>query len=235
MGNLFSFVSYYSNPLSTIFVGLVALIVYYKQKIDNKKDAANILLLEIESAEKSLKPTRENLEKNGTLISEIFLMPNESWSKYKYLFVKDFTAEEWDTIADFYNYCKLYDDSVRLFNSFFEKNEEQIRVNLQKNAAEFSKEYTTKIISAKTINEKNKLSTQLLDLAVEYQKQYFDINTKRADVFYYTPQKPITDATVYMKYLNTDLTLSTTIGTKLKRMSRSAFIYMLFRRLRIYE
>ncbi len=40
-------------------------------------------------------------------------MPTESWSKYKYLFVRDFDRDERDIIFGFYEQCNTYDETVK--------------------------------------------------------------------------------------------------------------------------
>src|SRR5579859_3713818 len=91
-------------PLVTILVGSTALIIYNKTKDDFKKDAANIILLEIQNAERALKQVTESVNAEPpTLPQNIFLMQTESWSKYRYLFVRDFDWNEWNEITDFYD------------------------------------------------------------------------------------------------------------------------------------
>ena len=52
------------NPITTLIVGFAAYFLYKKQKEDEKRDAANIILLEIESAERQLGVVKENIKKN---------------------------------------------------------------------------------------------------------------------------------------------------------------------------
>lgn len=115
----------------TVFVGLIAFIIYQKQQNDKKKDAATIILLEIQNAEKQLVPAKESILRDGVIKEDIFLMPTHHWEDYKYLFVREFNSRELSDISYFFKQCNSYDGIVKYSNSFFVKNEEQIRKNLQ--------------------------------------------------------------------------------------------------------
>ncbi len=74
------------TPIATLFVGLCAFILYKKQKDDNKKDIASIILLEIQNAEKVLKTAQAQLEKDPPeLPYDAITISTESWSKNKFL------------------------------------------------------------------------------------------------------------------------------------------------------
>jgi hypothetical protein len=197
----------------TIIAGLAALAVYYKGKFDLKRDAANIILLEIQNAERQLKRVKENLSKVGTLMEDVFVMPSESWSKYKYLFVRKFDRDEWDTISEFFNKCSLYDDAVDHSNSCFVKNEDQIRINIQRIFAEFCRDSddTSEILDQKVI-----------DRFKRFRQRY--LKNQSPELGYYSPQKPLTDANIYLADLESTIT-QTTIGNKLKKVATSRFLW----------
>lgn len=67
MNNLWGFL----NALVTFVTGLVAFYVYKKKQRDDKKDAANIILLEVQNAERQLKLVRENIKRD--ILEENFL------------------------------------------------------------------------------------------------------------------------------------------------------------------
>jgi hypothetical protein len=93
----------------TLAVGSIALFIYWKRRLDNKRDIASIILLEIKNAERLLKDEKEQfIKSNEESIGTELLMPVESWSKNKYLFVRDLDRDEWDTITEFYKNCLLY-------------------------------------------------------------------------------------------------------------------------------
>jgi predicted negative regulator of RcsB-dependent stress response len=60
--------------LATVIVGLVALYVYWKQKVDQKKDAASIVLQEIRRASKKLQNAKEIIDKDGIIPETIFAL-----------------------------------------------------------------------------------------------------------------------------------------------------------------
>lgn len=203
------------TPLITLFVGYIVFIIYKKTKDDIKKDAANIVLLEVQNAERLLKQIMLSVNKDIPEIPQnIFLMQTESWSKYRYLFVRDFDWNEWDEITDFYNKCQLYDQSVTYNNSFFQKNEEQIRVNLQRVLADYAKDYSDKICSTQDEKRKEKLQKEYLDKREQYINKYMDKNT----MYLYSPAKPVSDVKLIISSMNSNISLGT-IGIKLKEIA----------------
>jgi hypothetical protein len=196
----------------TFLAGSIAWYLYYKRNKDNKRDAANIILLEIQNAERVLKQVKERVI-TGTVPENLFLMPTESWNKYKYLFVRDFDRDEWDAVSEFYDKCKLYDESVRYNNSFFQKNEEQIRINLQRSLSHYAEIYTEKIFSAQN-KDKQELEKEFLLITDGFQQRYMG----RQGSFLYSPTKPVSDAKARVEDLSSSMS-QTSIGTKLKKLA----------------
>lgn len=200
----------------TLIAGLVALIIYYTQKKDAKKDAANILYIEITNAEKIMKLAKENLEQN--MASEHALSANamhtESWSKYKYLFVRDFDRIEWDSISDFYSKTKLFDQAVNHNQSLFQKNEDQVRGNLQR-------------ILFKLV-ENNPVDVSKIDSDEKEEKKWQNFVKTSGDsynqfmkalfpLYFYKPEKPIIDAKLYLNNINLQIS-ENSVGLKLKKI-----------------
>ncbi len=202
----------------TLIVGGIAYYLYWKQKKDSKKDAANIILLEIQSAERVLMQVGENVRQVGEnvatdILPNKFTLPTESWSKYKYLFVRDFDRDEWDSIAEFYNGCKLYDEAVSYNNSLFQKNEEQIRVNMLRTPADYIREYVDGTPDSDAKAEAQRLEAAFIK-ARSFQKTYLS----RIASLFYSPQKPLRDARVAFESLNKILSQTST-GLKLKKLA----------------
>jgi hypothetical protein len=214
LGNFF-----YSNA----FVGLVALgaatiayRVYSKQKRDTKRDAANIVLLEIENAEQQSE--KVSFDKPFTDINDedVFLMPVASWDKYKYLFVRDFDRNEWDKITNFYRKCHSYDQSVVFHNASLDHNMKQLRVNVQRELAEYASEYASKYAGA---NETDKETVK--QEYIRKRNNFTDLYTgsEKIDpiIFTYIPTKAFIDAKRALSNLETSLSL-TSVGIKLKKL-----------------
>lgn len=60
----FIFSKDYVNATIAVLVGLIAVVLYYKQKFDRKKEAARIILLEIQRAERGIRQVKESLASN---------------------------------------------------------------------------------------------------------------------------------------------------------------------------
>ncbi len=110
---------------SNFFVAIVGLSIFALYKIqlnDNRRDASKTIFFEIKNAEKNLKIINRALCQNPSSLPEyVYTMQVESWSKYKYLFIKDLDREEWDSITDFYINCHLIDRAISYNESFFQK------------------------------------------------------------------------------------------------------------------
>ncbi len=200
--------------LITFTVGLGAYIFYRVQKYDQRKDAANIILLEIKSAERAIKKIKEILS-NEVLASDVFLMPQESWTKYKYLFVRDFDRDEWDAITEFYNKCKLIDDDIRYNNSAFWNDVEEIRANKQRILADYAEALVVKVEKVKAQEEKQKIIEEFKKTTELFDSIYME----RQGKFIYMPQKPINDAKLHIDGLTMNIS-QTEVGQKLKKIAK---------------
>lgn len=190
--------------LVTLIAGLCAYFIYRKGQRDFKMDAANILLLEIQNAERLIITIKEKLKKDNQLPNDVYLMATASWKKYQYLFVRDFDRDEWDTIATFYEKCRLLDEAASQNNSYFQKNEEQARTNLLR----ISADYITQSIDAEEEDRK-----KFLEKARKFQREYLSYPE-----LMYSPQKPLNDAMLYLETIPKNLSL-TSIGVKLKKLA----------------
>jgi len=195
----------------TLVAGLVAYWLYRKKNKDFKKDAANILLLEIQNAERLLRVAKESIKKD-ILEDNAYIMPTESWSKYKYMFVRDFDRDQWDSINYFYNKCELYDQSVAHKSEAFKKNEAEIRSNIHRVTADYIKEL---VDNRGPEGSKQQHKTEVLKKIDSFQDEYLGL---REDLNLYRPNKPVFDAKAHLGGLNENLT-QTAIGSKLKELA----------------
>lgn len=201
----------------TLLAGLVALFIYFKQKDDEKKDIAKILFIEITNAENILKTAKVNLD--NSLPSDFALstksMPTESWSKNKYLFVREFDRLEWDEITEFYNKAELFDQAVEHNKSLFRRNEEQIRINLDRMLAIFTQENPIDVSIIDT-NLKEKKKWENFQKTID--KFYYQFMRGIFPNYFYRPDKPINDAKLYLSNINLQIS-SSTVCIKLKKLA----------------
>lgn len=210
--NIWSFLdSNFVSTLMTFIVGLVAWSTYYIRQRDNKRDAANIILLELQNAERQIKRISERI-KDDVLEENAYVMQTESWNRYKYLFVRDFDRDEWDSISDYYQRCLLIDSSISHQSSLFQKNEEQLRINMQKYFADRMKE----VVEEKDTEKRHSRLSTIREEAEEFLNQMI----KNNDRTFYSPKKPINDVKQNLENWNMSI-LMTSIGVKLKRLARN--------------
>lgn len=90
----------------TLLVGLVAILVYYKQKADRKRDAARLILQEIRYAEQRIRIAKD---RSGEYQLSERILPTNNWSNNIHLFIRKLEETEIDTISRFYAKCLLID------------------------------------------------------------------------------------------------------------------------------
>jgi len=198
--------------LVTLLAAFVALRIYSKQHRDEKSNAAQSVFSEVASAENKLKEIRErffaianpSLESNKVLSAE-------NWTKYKYLFIKDLTPDEWNVVENFYNNCVAYDRAVLENNSYFNHDVKHIFGSLDKYYYEIVKTFHA------TKPKNDKMPKKLSDDLAQFQTRFLQ-NHNAID---YRPQKPINDARVALVALDTNVTLSSA-GQKIKKIAKRA-------------
>ena len=97
-----------SSPIVTLFVGGLAIYLYYKQKIENKRDAAKLILQEIRYAEQQIRSFRDS----GSYPLSTKLLPTNNWHNKINLFIKDLNESEIDLISRFYSTASYIDTLV---------------------------------------------------------------------------------------------------------------------------
>lgn len=226
--------TFFSSNASTSIVATVAAlsayIIYSMRKRDHKKDAANIVLLEISSAEKNIEEAKKMFEQgkidNPEAIrfpEKLRLMPTASWLKYKYLFVRDLSKEQWDAINKFYDNCTAYDEAVEIRDSSFLLNAAEIRVNVHRIVSKYAGE----LVEGLDLNETND------PVVTAKNEKFFEMiqDRKKATVKAlmrqlveeYTPDKPFKDAAYFFSLLPQDF-LNTPTGDRLRVLADRRFI-----------
>lgn len=92
------FLSDYISATTTILAGLLALIVYWKQKSDKRRAAAKLVYHEIIYADQIAKSAGE-IE---GIKYHLRLLPSQNWHLNKHLFTSQFNREELELIDVFY-------------------------------------------------------------------------------------------------------------------------------------
>jgi len=93
------------GPAVTFLVGSFVIAIYYRQKNDNKRDAAKLILQEIRYAEQQIR----NFRDSGSYPLSTKLLPTNSWHDKINLFVKDLSESEIDIISRFYSTTSYID------------------------------------------------------------------------------------------------------------------------------
>lgn len=206
------------SSLVTFAVGLFAYRIYQKQRKDAKQDAATSVVLELKKAEEHLKDAKESIIKDELIKEDVFLMPTTQWERHKHLFSRNLKPEDITELDSFYEKCQLYDEVVKYNNSFFVKNEEHIRSNLQAALADYTKSYLVEFSNATTQNQKDD-AKRLYKLLIEaFAAQFMEEVTSPTSQYFYRPIKTMKDASAIMHTINMNIT-STQGYIKLQTLS----------------
>lgn len=94
----------------TLLVGLIAIIIYVFQKIDNKKDAARTVLQEIRRAEKIISDYKEH----GHFKFTKKIISTNSWADSIHYFIEEIPFENLDKISDLYSIGEYLDSIIKM-------------------------------------------------------------------------------------------------------------------------
>lgn len=207
--------------LTTIVAGLTALYLYNKQKSDNKKDAAKTIYSELVYAERIIGDVKK-IKQNQALLeidATKYILGESSWIKFKYHFINEFDANEWEKINTFFNQRDAFDKTIKDIANLFPKNIEyrtkSIQEELAKLASEQAKEWDS--IDSTNTDAQQKVIKKYENLANTFRTVYVDANTSFK--YLYTPSG--TYSFIEKDLDNIDLTISTSsVGQKLKKISK---------------
>jgi len=90
----------------TLVVGLVAIGLYFRQKNDQRRDAAKLIAQEIRYAEQTIRIAKEH---NYDYYLANKLLPTNSWHKNIHNFVNDLKETDIDLISRFYSHSSYID------------------------------------------------------------------------------------------------------------------------------
>jgi len=190
-------------------VGLVAYLLYLKQKRDKKRDIANAVLAEIQYVEKAIDRVRDYVRDTEKSDISIQIIQQNSWTTHKHIFSSDFDKDEWSLISEFFNNSLLLDKALEQSNSVFDSNATQIRSNMQRGLADLV-EHTVVGMNQDNLEE----SLRTLNERLGY---FSSIYEDKKNEFTFTPVKHINDT---KKILEDIRPVSTsTAGAKLKKLA----------------
>lgn len=224
-----------SSQATTTLIALIAAIgaflIYFIRRRDSKNDAANIILLELKNAERNLEDARKVYEgarsKNPNAVEfpeKLRLMSTESWTKYKYLFVRDFSPEQWEEVSNFYENCRNFDDALELKDASFKLNSAEIRANIQHNVGIYSKELADALKPNPDNDQKiDKINQNIIQEFIVKKNAAVDANIRKL-VEIYDPDKLFNDTAYYYSLLPRSI-INTPTGDKLKKLATRRWFF----------
>ena len=212
MDNFLKFLdSNFFQSIVALIVGVFVFVQYRINRRDHLRDAASIIIIEIQTASRTIKSIRKRLV-DRVLDSDVSVMPSDSWKENRQLFAKYLDRDEWDTIEDFYDRARLLDDVVKYNRQMFRNDVEQIRINKQRAAADFAID-TVNNIAANNMNKED-VANMFSGKVSVYDTLYMSKQGELA----YTPNQVTDDAKKYID--NIPDILNSSAYVKLKSISR---------------
>lgn len=223
------------SPATTTLVAILAatgaFLIYFLRRRDNKRDSANIIVLEIKNAERNLAEARKTYEeakaKNGAeaiaFPEKLRLMSTESWTKYKYLFVRDFTPEQWDELSQFYENCKNFDEAVELKESSFKGDVIEIRASINRIVGDYAKEFADKVkLNPSEDPDIERSNQQIMEEHIERKNIAVEAILRKL-VESYSPDKHYNEAAYYYNLLPRSI-INTPTGQRLLELSNKKIL-----------
>lgn len=102
------------SPAVTLFVGGFAIGLYYKQKVEKKRNAAQLVLQEIRYAEQIIRNARTQAGGDYSLADK--LLPTNSWHENIHLFIKDLKEPQIDLISRFFSQAQYLDVVIKIIS-----------------------------------------------------------------------------------------------------------------------
>lgn len=212
MDNFLKFLdSNFFQSIVALIVGVFVFVQYRINRRDHLRDAASIIIIEIQTASRTIKSIRKRLV-DRVLDSDVSVMPSDSWKENRQLFAKYLDRDEWDTIEDFYDRSRLLDDVVKYNRQMFRNDVEQIRINKQRAAADFAID-TVNNIAVNNMNKED-VANMFRGKVSVYDTLYMSKQGELA----YTPNQVTDDAKKYID--NIPDILNSSAYVKLKSISR---------------
>ena len=212
MDNFLKFLdSNFFQSIVALIVGVFVFVQYRINRRDHLRDAASIIIIEIQTASRTIKSIRKRLV-DRVLDSDVSVMPSDSWKENRQLFAKYLDRDEWDTIEDFYDRSRLLDDVVKYNRQMFRNDVEQIRINKQRAAADFAID-TVNNIAVNNMNKED-VANMFSGKVSVYDTLYMSKQGELA----YTPNQVTDDAKKYID--NIPDILNSSAYVRLKSISR---------------
>jgi hypothetical protein len=202
----------------TAVVSLIAVYLYEKQKHDRLKEAAGVILAELERAEDRIPQAKKVLattKKFAANAERVQIITTNNWQNFQHLLSRSLPDDVTRSISEFYTNCSLLDELLSYIYSAFRDNVTGVRVNTFRIGADYLKE---RIDSEKPNPSGDaKVTAENAEVAADINRKWAQFNKDFATSTSYYPIKPGEDAQNYLDLIRDNLS-QTRVGDKLRRI-----------------
>jgi len=215
--------------LVTLITAVTAAYLYWRQRRDRQKDAANIVLREIRDAEDMLPTAKRVIQaaREMGIPEKIQILKSNSWTELQHVLARRLPQDVIKTIGEFYSNCRLLDEALAIIDEAFYKNADQNRVHQFRVIANFLEAR----VKATKSNPKNdpKITAHNEEQEQTYQRRAADFKTHwPSPNSSYVPVRAASDAEKYFELVPRNLS-QTRVGDKLRNVG-AGFLERLFDR-----
>ncbi len=214
--------SIFLDPLVTFVTGSLVVFLYYRQKKDDKRRIAKIVLLEIENAQAKLNEAKLKVLANpdDPLPEHLYSMSTNTWTPNKHMFVKDFYPAELTAINNFYETCEIFDEAIRHNDSRFAEGEREVRKNVHEAVYKYAIECSEKLLKLQTDEDKESMVQEYFSKM----NSAMTMLTTGKFMYQYTPSKQNHIVKSCVENIDTNLSFNTA-GAKLKKLSEGHWLW----------
>lgn len=134
MDKVIEFFSKNWSNLLLIFVGMSAFIVYIQQEHNKKRDAAILIIQQINEVQKKIEDMSTFISDSSinqiAFYESLPILQYNYWEQYKHYFVEKMTVSGYETINNFYKYVEEISEQQNLIksiqNDLFQNNQNRI-------------------------------------------------------------------------------------------------------------
>lgn len=192
------------NILALIAI-VTTFIVYSRRRIDERHDAARIILYEIEQAEDRLDKAHSAIvaAENLQIADRVQVMPQNSWQDLRKRLINVLPSDVIKKINQFYSECELLDNSLKQIDEVFIKNETEVRVNAYRVNADYFKERVDDFVYEDASKTEQQLKDDNLTMITDRNDRRDYFNKEFPTLYAYAAVKPVDDGKKIVAKLKT--------------------------------
>lgn len=184
-----------AQNIIALFAIATTFVVYSRRRIDERHDAARIILYEIEQAEDRLDDALRVITaaENLNIEDKVQVLPQNSWQELRQKLINVLPSDVIKRINQFYSECELLDNSLRQIDDVFTKNETEVRANAYRVNADYFKARVDAFVYEDDKKTEKELKDDNASMITDRNNRRDFFNREFPTLYSYAPVKPVND------------------------------------------